>query len=132
MPWSYDLRNLAKVYRSYYEHMQFWEANLPKDFMLTVKYENLVADIDTYAHKIISHMGLDWNENCLNFHETERPVKTASLVQVRQPLYSTSVGRWRKYEDYLKPLIQELQPIITAYESSLDPAAQKLLVPTKK
>lgn len=132
MPWSYDLRNLAKVYRSYYEHMQFWEANLPKDFMLTVKYENLVADIDTYAHKIISHMGLDWNENCLKFHETERPVKTASLVQVRQPLYSTSVGRWKKYEDYLKPLIQELQPIITAYESSLDPAAQALLTPTKK
>jgi len=132
MPWSYDLRNLAKVYRSYYEHMQFWEANLPKDFMLTVKYENLVADIDSYARKIISHMGLDWNENCLNFHETERPVKTASLVQVRQPLYSTSVGRWKKYEEYLKPLIKELEPIIKAYEDSLDPAAQALLTPTKK
>lgn len=127
MPWSYDLRNLAKVYRSYYEHMQFWEKSLPPGFMLTVKYENLVADIETYAKKIITHLDLDWDANCLRFYETERPVKTASLVQVRQPLYSTSVGRWRKYEEFLKPLQQELAPIITAYEESLDPAARELL-----
>jgi hypothetical protein len=119
MPWSYDQNNLGKVYRAYHEHMAHWEKTLPEGVMLSVRYEDVVADIETMARKIIAHIGLEWNEACLKFYETERPVKTASLGQVRQPIYNTSVGRWRKYEPYLKPLIAELGPLVREYEEEL-------------
>jgi len=119
MPWSYDLRNLGKVYRSYHEHMQYWEKTLPDGMMISVRYEDVVADVEGQARRIIAHIGLEWNPACLKFYENERPVKTASLGQVRQPIYSTSVGRWRKYEPYLKPLIAELGPLLRAYEDEL-------------
>jgi len=119
MPWSYDQNNLGKVYRAYHEHMAHWEKVLPEGVMLSVRYEDVVADIETMARKIIAHIGLEWNDACLKFYETERPVKTASLGQVRQPIYNTSVGRWRKYEPYLKPLIAELGPLVREYEEEL-------------
>jgi tetratricopeptide (TPR) repeat protein len=119
MPWSYDLRNLGKVYRAYHEHMQFWEKTLPEGMILSLRYEDVVADVERQARRIIAHIGLEWNEACLKFYETERPVRTASLSQVRQPIYSTSVGRWRKYEAYLKPLLAELGPLLRAYEDEL-------------
>ena len=123
MPWSYDLRNLGKVYRTYFEHMTYWEANLPKDMMLTINYEVMVENFEDEAKKIIAHIGLPWDDACLKFYETDRQVKTASLNQVRKPIYSTSVGRWKKYEDHLKPLIQELGPLIKVYD---DKVKQKL------
>jgi hypothetical protein len=120
MPWSYDLVNLGKVYRAYHEHMLHWEKGLPEGAMITVHYETVVADIETQARRIISHIGLDWNDACLRFYETDRPVKTASLSQVRQPIYNTSVGRWRKYEEFMKPLIRELGPLVKEYEGFLE------------
>jgi len=119
MPWSYNLPDLAKCYRSYHEHMQHWEKTLPKGIMLSVRYEDVVADVEAKARQIIAHIGLPWNEACLKFYETERPVKTASLSQVRQPIYNTSVGRWRKYEAYLKPLLDGLGPLVKEYEDEL-------------
>jgi tetratricopeptide (TPR) repeat protein len=119
MPWSYDLNNLGKTYRAYDEHMKFWESTLPPGQMLSIRYEQTVADVEAQARRIIAHIGLDWNEACLKFYETERPVKTASLSQVRQPIYNTSVGRWRKYEPYLKPLLNELGPLVKEYEDEL-------------
>lgn len=119
MPWSYDLTNLGKVYRSYHEHMQHWEKVLPEGVLLSVRYEDVVANVEREARRIIEHIGLEWNDACLKFYETERPVKTASLAQVRQPIYSTSVGRWKKYEPYLKPLLNELGPLVREYEEEL-------------
>lgn len=119
MPWSYNLHDLGKVYRAYHEHMKHWEATLPEGFMLSVRYEDVVADVDAMARKIIAHIGLEWDDACLRFYETERPVKTASLAQVRQPIYTTSVGRWKKYEAYLKPLLAELGPLVREYEEEL-------------
>lgn len=116
MPWSYNLINLGKVYRSCYEHMRYWQANLPENTMITVNYEVMVNDFESQAKNIISHIGLAWDEACLKFYETDRQVKTASLNQVRKPIYGTSVGRWKKYEEFLKPLIQELGPLIKEYE----------------
>ena len=124
MPWSYDLTNLGKVYRAYHEHMQHWEKTSPEGFMLSVRYEDVVADLERQARAIIAHIGLEWNDACLRFYETERPVKTASLAQVRQPIYTTSVGRWKKYEPYLKPLLAELGPLVRAYEEELASPAQ--------
>ena len=81
------------------------------------------APFEEEAKKIIAHIGLPWDDACLKFYETDRQVKTASLNQVRKPIYSTSIGRWKKYEDHLKPLIQELGPLIKVYD---DKVKQKL------
>ncbi|MEK6243936.1 MAG: sulfotransferase [Pseudomonadota bacterium] len=124
MPWSYNLTDLGKVYRAYHEHMLQWEKLLPEGFMLSVRYEDVVADVEKQARRIIAHIGLEWNDACLKFYETERPVKTASLAQVRQPIYNTSVGRWKKYEPYLKPLLAELGPLLREYEDELAAAAR--------
>lgn len=119
MPWSYNLVDLGRCYRAYHEHMLHWEKALPAGFMLSVRYEDVVADVEKMARAIIAHIGLEWDERCLRFYETERPVKTASLAQVRQPIYGTSVGRWKKYEQFLKPLLAELGPLVKQYEDEL-------------
>jgi len=126
MPWSYDLRNLGKCYRLYHEHMLHWESNMPEGALLSLVYEETVGDLERMARKVIDHIGLEWDEACLKFYETERSVKTASLGQVRQPIYTTSVGRWRKYEKYLKPLLDEIGPLVEAYEAELESANEQL------
>jgi len=76
--------------------------------VLEVVYEDLVADLDTHVRRIIDFLGLDWEPACLNFHQTERHVDTPSSWQVRQPIYSSSVGRWRRFEKHLGPMLAEL------------------------
>jgi Sulfotransferase family len=78
--------------------------------MLDVQYEELVADFEPQARRIIAYCGLPWDERCLSFHKTQRPVRTASTAQVRQPIYRSSIGRWRPYEAMLRPLLDELAP----------------------
>jgi hypothetical protein len=73
-----------------------------------VQYEDVVSDFETQARRIVAYCGLEWDDACLAFHETKRPVKTASAMQVRRPIYKSSVGRWEPYRDVLKPLLQEL------------------------
>jgi hypothetical protein len=79
--------------------------------MLTVRYEDVVADLETQARRIIAHCGLEWDPRCLAFHKTERPIRTASALQVRQPIYDSAVGRARAYERFLQPLLVELAGI---------------------
>ena len=88
--------------------MAHWRAVLPAGAMLEVQYEELVADFEPQARRLVAYCGLDWDRRCLDFHETERPVRTASLTQVRQPLYQSAVGRWRPYEKWLGPLLEAL------------------------
>jgi hypothetical protein len=76
--------------------------------MLEVRYEDIVADLDREARRIVAHCGLDWDPACLAPHRTERPVRTASAAQVRRPLYATSVGRSLPYREWLGPLIAAL------------------------
>jgi hypothetical protein len=76
--------------------------------MLDVCYEDLVANLEGKAHRIIVHVGLEWNEACLAFHKTARPVRTASAAQVRQPIYRSSIGRWRPYPHFIGPLLEAL------------------------
>jgi len=88
--------------------MDHWRRVLPPESMLEVRYENVVEDLEVEARRIVAYCGLVWDDRCLAFHETGRAVRTASVVQVRQPIYRTSVQRWRRYEKHLGPLLEAL------------------------
>jgi Flp pilus assembly protein TadD len=115
---SYNLADLGRAYRLYNDYMKHW-SSLMGDRILHVRYEDMVADLETQARRIISYIGLPWNDACLRFYESERKVLTASVTQVRKPIYTTSTNRWRKYEKYLGPLLQELGPLVAEYEEEL-------------
>ncbi len=109
---TYDLGELGRFYRAYERLMAHWRAVLPEGAMLEVQYEDVVEDIETQVRRILAHCGLEWDEACLSFHKTDRPVNTASAVQVRQPIYRNSVGRWHAYKEQLQPLLEALgQPV---------------------
>jgi tetratricopeptide (TPR) repeat protein len=103
-PYAYDLGELGRFYRRYKDLMAHWHAVLPPGRILDVRYEEVVADLEGQARRIIAHCGLAWDERCLAFHQHQRPIRTASLAQVRQPLYGAAVGRARAYEAFLAPL----------------------------
>jgi tetratricopeptide (TPR) repeat protein len=108
-PFTYDLAELGRYYRAYAALMRYWQAVLPAGVMLDVHYEDVVADLEGQARRVIAHCGLEWEDRCLAFHETRRPVHTASVTQVRRPVYRDSVGRWRPYQDLLEPLLRALE-----------------------
>jgi tetratricopeptide (TPR) repeat protein len=103
---TYDLAELALYYQNHQKIMAHWSKVLPEHAFLTVEYEQLVADNEHQAKRLIDFCGLDWHDDCLNFHKTKRTIKTASVTQVRQPIYNSSVERWRQYEKYLTPLVK--------------------------
>jgi len=105
---TYDLGELGRYYRRYQRLMAHWHRVLPAGSILDVRYEDVVADLETQARRIITYCGLSWHDNCLSFHKTDRPVRTASATQVRQPIYNSAVGRWRVYEQHLGPLLDAL------------------------
>jgi tetratricopeptide (TPR) repeat protein len=110
LEFTYDLAELGRYYRAYLELMKHWRETLPRGVMLEVQYEDVVGDLEREARRIIAHCGLEWDEACLSFYKTERSVRTASATQVRQPIYQTSIGRWRRHEAQLQPLLRELPP----------------------
>ena len=107
---AYELGELGRYYRATEQVAEHWRHVLPADAMLEVQYEYVVADLESQARRIFDHCGLEWDDACLDFHKVERPVVTASAAQVRQPIYRSSVGRWRAYQDQLKPLLDALDP----------------------
>jgi tetratricopeptide (TPR) repeat protein len=107
-PYTYELGELGRYYGTYSRLMAHWRAVLPPGLVLEVRYEDVVADLEGQARRIVAHCGLPWEEACLAFHRSRRPVQTASSVQVRQPLYASSVGRWRDYANELEPLRKAL------------------------
>jgi tetratricopeptide (TPR) repeat protein len=108
-PYAYDLGELGRYYRAYDRLMTHWRTVLPEGVMIEVNYEDLVDDLEIYARRIIAHCGLDWEEACLSFYKTQRPVRTASSAQVRRPIYRSSIGRWRPYRQQLLPLRAALE-----------------------
>jgi tetratricopeptide (TPR) repeat protein len=108
-PHTYDLAELGRYYRAYAELMAHWRAVLPAGVMLDIRYEDVVADLEGQARLLLVHCGLAFEDQCLAFHATRRPVSTASLAQVRRPIYRSSVGRWRPYRDQLQPLLDALR-----------------------
>ncbi len=105
--YSRRLEDLGHYYQCYEELMAHWHQVLPLP-ILDVQYEEIVQAPETMSRRIIEFVGLDWHDDCLNFHQTQRQVKTASVEQVRQPIYTSSVGKWRRYEKHLAPLIKAL------------------------
>ncbi len=105
---TFDLAELGRYYRHYQALMAHWRRVLPPGRILDVRYEDVVADLEGQARRIIAHCGLDWDARCLAFHQTERPVRTASTAQVRQPIYNNAIGRGRVYTQFLAPLLAEL------------------------
>jgi tetratricopeptide (TPR) repeat protein len=101
---AYDLEELGRAYRRYQALMAHWRSLVPTDSMLEIDYEALVGDLEGEARRMVAHCGLAWDERCLAFHETGRTVRTASVGQVRQPIYSSSLQRWRRYGQHLAPL----------------------------
>ena len=105
---TYDLGEVGRYYRKYEQLMAHWREVLPERRMLDVRYEDVIADLETSARRIVGHCGLDWDPACIAFHKARRPVRTASASQVRRPIYRTSEGRWRAYQNHLGPLLTAL------------------------
>lgn len=109
-PFSYNLTSLARYYAAYHRMMAHWRTLFP-DRILDVRYEDLVDDQEKLSRLIISHIGLNWEEACLDFHKNKAPTATASAAQVRQPLYSTSRDLWRVHEERLAPFRSTLKEL---------------------
>ncbi|MCI0365147.1 MAG: sulfotransferase [Phycisphaerales bacterium] len=107
-PFAYDLTHLGLFYRDYQRIMRHWREVLGIK-ILDVQYEDLVADQEGWSRRMLESIGLEWDDACLRFHESKRVVLTLSNDQVRRPMYSSSIGRWRNYEKHLGPLKQALQ-----------------------
>jgi len=109
---TYDLAELGRYYVDYSRLMDHWRNILPAGSFLDINYEDIVADQEGQARRLLDYCGLEWNEACLDFHKTKRQVRTASVTQVRQPIYTTSVERWRPYEKFLGPLLDQLGDLV--------------------
>jgi len=105
---TYDLAELGRYYRHYEALMRHWHRVLPQAKILEVRYEDIVADLESSARRITAHCGLAWDRRCLMFHDTERPIFTASAAQVRRPLYRNAIGRAQPYRKFLEPLLAEV------------------------
>ena len=105
---SYDLEELGKYYGSYLDIMEHWNNVLPSGSIYNIQYENLVDNTEKEARALLEFCNLDWSDQCLEFYKNKRNIRTASVTQVRQPIYKSSKQRWKKYEKHLSPLIEAL------------------------
>lgn len=105
--WANDADHIATRFHEYLRIMDHWQRVLPVR-VLEVDYEETVADLEGMARRLVAWCGLEWEPDCLKFHEGNRPVRTASVSQVRQPVYNRSVARWKHYEPSLGPLFNQL------------------------
>jgi hypothetical protein len=109
-PYANDLGNLAHYFREYRRVFAHWRSVLPVGVLLEVPYEALIGDQEPWSRALLEFIGLPWHPKCLDFHETERVVITASKWQVRQKMHAASAGRWRRYERHVGPLLELLDP----------------------
>ncbi len=109
-PYANDQVSLGRYYRDYARLMEHWHRVLPRAIH-RVRYEDLVTDFEKTVADVLAFAGLAWHDDCLDFHRAKRRISTASSYQVRQPLYTGSVGKWRAYEPHLGPLLAELEGV---------------------
>jgi hypothetical protein len=114
---SYDLAELGRYYRAYIELMAHWRSILSAGAMFEVVYEDVVNDLEGQARRLIDYCGLPWDDRCLSFHKTSRRVKTASSFQIHQPLFRSSLQRWRHYEVGLGPVLDELRGVLPGLQN---------------
>ena len=111
---TYDLTEIGEYYLQYQRMMDHWAEVLPGR-VLTVQYEEVVTDFETQVRRLLEFCGLSWEDACLRFYESDRPVRTPSAEQVRQPIYDRSVGHWRNYAHHLDELVTVIEPIRDRY-----------------
>jgi hypothetical protein len=107
MDYTYDFKDLATFYKAYDSSIKFWE----KDSRINIfdlVYEDLIDDKLVQTKRLLEFCDLDWDENCLSFHKNKKAVSTASLAQVRQPIYNSSVEKWKSYSKDLEILRKNL------------------------
>ena len=104
---SYNLTHLGVFYKNHVRLMEHWRSiiTLP---MIEVQYEDMITDQESNSRRIIEFCGLEWDEQCMDFHTSERYVATASYDQVRKPIYKSSVSRWKNYDEFIGPLRKAL------------------------
>jgi hypothetical protein len=107
LSYTWSLEHIGAYYRSYEKLMAHWTRVLPIR-VHEVRYEDLVGNQEAVSRDLVAFCGLDWEDRCLTFWKTRRAVQTHSSVQVRNPVYAQSIGRWKYYRSYLKPLCQAL------------------------
>ena len=106
MAFAYDLGTLGRYYVRYMQLMDHWQTTLPEGTILDVRYEEVVADVEGQARRMLAYLDLPWDDACLAFYNNKRAVKTASVAQVRRPIYTTSVARWQRFGPHLSPLLE--------------------------
>jgi hypothetical protein len=115
---SYKLDELGQYYGLYHKLMQHWR-QIDAINMIEINYEDLINDQETQTRRLLDACGLEWNDACLDFHKSDRPVMTASVNQVRKGLYNKSVQRWRHFEKHLTPLIDALGDILPTIKNDV-------------
>ncbi len=108
MNYAYDLNQIVEYYNLYHDLMQYWNKTLP-NFIFNLKYENMILNTESEIKKLLKFCDLTWSDKCLHFHENKRSVKTASDVQARKKIYSSSINSWKKYEKFLKTKFDKLK-----------------------
>ena len=111
---TYDLTEIGEYYLQYQRMMDHWTSALP-GHVLTVQYEEIVSDFEPQVRRLLEFCGLPWQDECLRFYESERPVRTPSAEQVRQPIYDRSVGYFQRYESHLGELVDVIGPVRERY-----------------
>jgi Tfp pilus assembly protein PilF len=101
---TYSQEELGRYWRAYDRLMTHWNAVLPPGRVLEVSYEGLVADLDGWTRRLLAHCGLEWDDACLRYYDSKRPVRSASFAQVRQPIFTSSIGRAKPFARHLQPL----------------------------
>ena len=104
LDFAYDLGSIGRYYVRYIELMRHWQRVLPHGSVLDLRYEDMVTDTEGQARRLLDYLGLPWDARCLDFHQNRRIVRTASIAQVRKPIYHSSVARWKHFEAQLGPL----------------------------
>ncbi len=111
IPWACHEKHLVERVRQYLRIMRHWKSVLPVNYYVS-DYEQLVANQEEKSKELIEFIGLDWQEQCLEFYESDRLVRTASITQVRQPIYKNSVAKWERYKDHIQDLMEPLTELI--------------------
>ena len=105
--YGYDLDEIVKYYNLYHDLMNYWN-NLFPNFIFNIKYENLIYHTKIEIKNLLRFCDLNWSDDCLNFHMNKKPIKTASDIQARSKIYTSSIDSWKKYEKYLNEYFQKL------------------------
>jgi hypothetical protein len=114
---SYDLVEMGRFYRDYVDLMAHFDEVLPGRVHRVI-YERMVEDTEAELRRLLEYCGLPFEQGCLSFFENERPVRTASSEQVRQPIYRDGIEQWRHYDEWLGPLRAALGPALDAYPAT--------------